>query len=226
MWLARRVATSSVLHHSLLALPLQRVLTAVDYCTLAELGYCWYALWRLRRKQEAPAGLGTGDRIGHMVNSDTNVKYTIVHNISFILLFAVAFACGGHDVVQHRVHGRWGIPLFFLHGAFRPRVFGSGDAVAVLAYQAMCSLGWAFIVDSREGSVAGLLVMHLVSCGVVVLQSVFSIVHVYTSEKSIYWFVKAVLSSSSRHSELVLNESALITSLCAMLCVLDMMKSL
>ena len=90
----------------------------------------------------------------------------------------------------------------------------------------MCSLGWAFIVDSREGSVAGLLTMHLVSCGVVVLQSVFSIVHVYTSEKSIYWFVKTVLSSSSRHSELVLNESALITALCAMLCVLDMMKSL
>lgn len=83
-----------------------------------------------------------------------------------------------------------------------------------------------FIVDTREGSVAGLLVMHLVSCGNVVLQSIFSIVHVYTNEKSIYSFVKTVVSSSSRHSEFVLHESAIVTSFCAMLCVLDMMKSL
>ena len=123
-----------------MTLPLQRVLTAVDYCALAELAYCWYALWRLRKKSEVPAGLGTSDRIGHMVNSDTNVKYTIVHNISFILLFAVALSRGSHDVVRDRAGGRWGVPLFSLHGALRPGGRGRGDAVGVLAYQAMCLL--------------------------------------------------------------------------------------
>ena len=38
--------------------------------------------------------------IGHMVNSDTNVKYTIVHNITFILLVCVGERAGGEG--RHR----------------------------------------------------------------------------------------------------------------------------
>lgn len=118
----------------MLTLPLQRVLTAVDYCVLVELAYCWYALWRLRKKTEVSVGLGTNDRIGHMVNSDTNVKYTIVHNISFILLFVVFFSLEGHLIVRNCVRCNWGIPFFLMHRAVRSGDLGSSNALGVLAY--------------------------------------------------------------------------------------------
>ena len=75
---------------SLLTAPLHSLLSPLDYCVIVELVYCWYGVWVLRREKSS-TGLDN-TTIGHMVNSDTNMKYVIVHNISFILLFIVRSA--------------------------------------------------------------------------------------------------------------------------------------
>ena len=72
----------------------------------------------------------------------------------------------------------------------------------------------------------GILAVHLASCLTVALQGVFGAVYAYTHERSVFTFVGATVSSSARHSEFVLNNVSLAVSVVAVLCVLDMMKSL
>lgn len=61
------------------------LLSPVTCCASVELLYFAYHFYREKHKPVAMKA----SSIGHMINSDTNVKYMIVHNISFVLLFLV-----------------------------------------------------------------------------------------------------------------------------------------
>lgn len=69
------------------------VLSPVTCCVSVELLYFAHHFYRERHRSTSSQH-GT---VGHMVNSDTNVKYVIVHNISFILLFVVGDELGSQQ---------------------------------------------------------------------------------------------------------------------------------
>ena len=64
-----------------------RLLTPVVCCVAVELVYLLFH--RLGEGVESATEDRSRSMIRHMVNSDTNAKYAIVHNISFITLLAV-----------------------------------------------------------------------------------------------------------------------------------------
>ena len=82
------MGSARTFHRSfLLAGEVPRLLTPVVCCVAVELVYL--AFHRFGDGVESATEDGSRSMIRHMVNSDTNAKYAIVHNISFITLLAV-----------------------------------------------------------------------------------------------------------------------------------------